>query len=181
MKKANEFQRKRLRLEEYDYSQNGYYFVTLCTKNKESLFGEIINNESSLNEAGQMIEKWWIKLEDKFNLRLDKYIIMPNHFHGIIQLKTNSCADSISEEDDICIEKAGRHPGLPLPSLSKIMQWFKTMTTNEYIRKVREDDWQPFNKKLWQRSFYDRVIRSEDELNQTRKYIINNPRKWELK
>ncbi|WP_408955134.1 hypothetical protein [Natroniella sp. ANB-PHB2] len=55
------------------------------------------------------------------------------------------------------------------------------MTTNEYIRKVREDNWQPFNKKLWQRSFYDRVIRNEDELNQTRKYIIKNPRKWELK
>ncbi|WP_408955135.1 hypothetical protein [Natroniella sp. ANB-PHB2] len=69
MNEINNFQRKRLRLEEYDYSQNGYYFVTICTRNKEALFGKIINNESSLNEAGQMLEKWWVKLEEKFNLR----------------------------------------------------------------------------------------------------------------
>ena len=84
------------------------------------------------------------------------------------------------------------HPGLPLrkiekngeytirSSLPKIVQWFKTMTTNEYIRRIKQDGWKPFTGKLWQRNYYEHIIRNEIELKRIREYIINNPLKWEF-
>ncbi len=82
--------RKQLRLKNYNYSQNGMYFVTICTQNKKCYFGKIINNEMQLNLAGKIIEKWWKELENKFNITLYEYVIMPNHIHGIIEINTNS-------------------------------------------------------------------------------------------
>ncbi len=77
--------RQSIRLKEYDYSQNGVYFITICTQNKECLFGEIEDGEMRLNDAGKIIDRWWHKMKNKFpNIELDEYIIMPNHFHGIL-------------------------------------------------------------------------------------------------
>jgi len=79
-----------------------------------------------------------------------------------------------------------RHTGLSLrpaqqqTNISQIIQWFKTMTTNEYIRNVKQNNWEPFDKKIWQRNYYDRIIRSEKELDKIKKYIFENPSKWEL-
>ncbi|MCP4977997.1 MAG: hypothetical protein GY931_17755, partial [Maribacter sp.] len=76
-----------IRLEGYDYSQAGLYFITLCTQNSLHLFGEIANEKMVLNDAGMMVEKWWNELKNKFpNIKLDEFIVMPNHFHGIIQI-----------------------------------------------------------------------------------------------
>ncbi len=103
-----------------------------------------------LNDAGKMIKKWYFELQNKFsNVRCREYAIMPNHIHSII---VNVGAD-----------------------LQCVIQWFKTMTTNEYIRNVQQHNWHRFTGKLWQRGYYEHVIRNHTELNNIREYIKNNP------
>jgi len=140
-------------LKEYDYSQPWEYFVTICVHNRESLLSEIKNGKMELNIAGQIIEKWWLELPHKFsNIKIDEYIIMPNHLHGII----------------IIVEK------------HKIIQWFKTMTANEYIRKGKQNKLTPFHGKFWKCNYCEHIIRNEDELQKIIEYIQNNPLKWHL-
>ncbi len=173
--------RRSIRLKNYDYSQAGGYFVTICTQNKECLFGEIAEGLMSLNMAGEMVVKRWSKLPAKFPLiEIDKYVIMPNHFHGIIAIVgADLCVCPVSRpwpnDNRIQNTKPGTHIGAPL---QRIIQWFKTMTTNEYIQGVRTHNWPPFPGKLWQRNYYEHIIRSEDELNKIRDYISNNPARW---
>ena len=175
--------RRSIRLKEYDYSQSGAYFVTICAHDRECLFGEIVDGKMILNDAGRMIEKWMHELSRKFNgIALGKYIIMPNHIHYIIENIGSVGADlcvcpnnNDIDTNDIENRDMGEHAGSPL---HKIVQWFKTMTTNEYIRNVKRNGWQPFSSRLWQRNYYERVIRNEDELNEIRQYIIDNPAKW---
>lgn len=161
--------RKTTRLTTFDYTQEGAYFVTIVVKGRLSLFGKIIQGSSLLNDSGEMIVKWWKKIEGKFpNAQNDVFIVMPNHFHGIIFLKNLPIASGAKE---------GAHAGAPL---QKIIQWFKTMTTNEYIHGVKNRGWQPFSGSLWQRSFFEHVIRDENSLNRVREYITTNPQRWEL-
>ncbi len=159
------------RLSGYDYSQEGAYFVTVCVQGRQVLLGEIIHGEMRLNQAGCMVERWWNKLESNFpTLKTDFYVIMPNHFHGIALI-----AENTSSALPACPQ--GAHMGAPL---QKILQWFKTMTTNEYIHGVKEHGWPQFQGSLWQRSFYDHVIRDEASLNRIREYISTNPLRWDL-
>jgi hypothetical protein len=98
--------RRSIRLPGYDYSKPGAYFVSICTKDRKCLFGDIVNREMSLNAAGRMVEKWFGELENKFqDIRCDEYIIMPNHFHAIIQ---NIGVDPVGADlcvcpDDLCV------------------------------------------------------------------------------
>jgi putative transposase len=163
--------RRSIRLKGYDYSQPGAYYVTTNTHNRECLFGKIVNGAIVLNDAGKMVEKWWYELNNKFpDIEPDAHIIMPNHFHGIIIIVgagLRVCPDNNTN--------MGEHTGSPL---HKIVQWFKTMTTNDYIKNVKTNNWKPFNKKLWQRNYYEHIIRNENELNKIREYILNNPLNW---
>ena len=94
--------RRSIRLRGYDYSQTGSYFVSICTKDRKCLFGDIENQEMALNDAGRMVDKWYVELENKFqDIRCDKYIIMPNHFHAIIQNIGPVGADLCVCPDDI--------------------------------------------------------------------------------
>lgn len=135
-----------------------------------------------LNNAGEMIRKWWLELGNKFaNIVLDEYVIMPNHFHGIIQMNDTSVGADLRVCPDIHYQ--GNHIGLPLQndsnsSIPTIIQWFKTMTTNEYIQGVKTNIFPSFEKRVWQRNYYEHIIRDEDELNHIREYIINNPKNW---
>jgi putative transposase len=162
------WRRKSSRLSGYDYSQEGAYFVTVCVQGRQDLLGTIIDATTRLSPAGHMIGKWWSELERKFpSVKIDPYhVVMPNHFHGIL---FNSAT--------IASGAKGGHAG---PPLQKIVQWFKTMTTNEYIHGVKEHGWPSFKGNLWQRSFYDHVIRDEASLNRIREYIANNPLRWDL-
>ncbi|NDV95793.1 hypothetical protein D0T84_12860 [Dysgonomonas sp. 521] len=178
MKEAASHNRRSIRLHGYDYSQNGLYFVTICVQNKTSLLGKIMEGEMVLNDAGRMIEKWCGKLLNKFPcITMDTYIIMPNHFHAIIEIMDNVgahlrvCPDKTDENDDL----NGAHTGAPL---HHIIQWFKTMTTNEYIHGVKSLGWQPFDKKLWQRNYYEHIIRDEQSHDNITRYIIENPFYW---
>ena len=193
--------RRSIRLKGYDYSQAGMYFITLCTQHREHFFGHIENEEMILNDAGRMVDKWWQKIPEKFkDIELDVYQIMPNHFHAIlinngsVQNKGDAPADSDSSvradprvrPDPILGESSpilgdvspvlGEHMGSPLHA---VMQWFKTMTTNEYIRGVKSLDWQPFDKKMWQRDYYEHIIRDQKAYENISNYIINNPRNWQ--
>ncbi len=199
-------QRKSLRLTGYNYNKSGFYFITICIYNGDYIFGRVKNNKMILNEKGVMINKWWSKLSKKFiNIKLDKYVIMPNHIHGIINL--------VGADPGVCPPKNGENPsrnyfihelefynksikgehnknstkgehmGSPLQAsnvaIPRIVQWFKTMTTNEYIKNVKQKNWTPFYYKLWQRSYYDHIIKTKKELFAIRKYILNNPSNWD--
>ncbi|ODS32308.1 MAG: hypothetical protein SCARUB_02556 [Candidatus Scalindua rubra] len=167
--------RSSIRLKGYDYSQTGVYYVTICVQDRLHLFGEITNDKMVLNDAGVMVEKWWSKFPEKFpTIMLDEYIIMPNHMHGIIIIKQ---PPDVGADPRVCPDNMGEHTGSPL---HRVMQWFKTMTTNEYIRNVKNANWKPFNKRFWQRNYYEHIVRNENELNHIREYIINNPLQWQF-
>lgn len=149
--------RKSIRLKGYDYRENGAYFITIVVQKRESLLGEVIEDEMFLSEAGEMIAQWYDKLADKFiGVVLVEMVIMPNHIHFILNKETQS-RDT---------------------SLSKIIQWFKTMTTNAYIKGVKEERFEPFDKRLWQRNYYEHIIRNEASFHRLMEYIQNNPKTW---
>ena len=159
--------RKSIRLKNYDYSSNGYYFVTICVQNREKLFGEIVGATlcGRPNNPDKIITKWLLELENKFNdIKIDEYIIMPNHIHFIIK-RTGDHTGS-----------TGDHTGSPLRD---IVGWFKTMTTNEYIVGVKCGKFIPFKGRLWQRNYYEHIIRNYDDYINISEYIQNNPLKWE--
>ncbi len=143
------------------------------------MFGKIINDKIVLNEAGSRDKVWFYELENKFrNIQCGKFVCMPNHVHFIIIISPSVGADLCVCPSDTkeCVDKKSKHSGSSLP---KIIQWFKTMTTNEYICNVKINQWPPFQKKLWQRNYYEHVIRNEKAMNEICEYIKNNPMKWE--
>lgn len=180
--------RRSIRLKDYDYSEAGLYFIIICVQNRECLFGNIaagadlrVCPEMILNDAGMMVQKWYIELENKFpDIRCHEMAIMPNHFHCIVEhvgadLRVCPNTSNIVGEHVGGEQIQGEHVGSPL---HRVVQWFKTMTTNEYIRGVKTLGWQPFNGKLWQRNYYEHVIRNEQSYQTISEYIINNPAKW---
>lgn len=157
--------RHSIRLKKYDYSQAGAYFVTIDIQNRERLFGDIANGAMVLNDAGKMIADQWNALRERFpSVDLDTYQIMPDHFHGII----------IIVGATLVVALDGGKP----PTLGNIIGAFKSITTHEYIKGVKNQYWQKFSKRLWQRNYYEHVIRDENDLNRIRKYIQLNPSNW---
>ncbi len=157
---SDSYKRKTLRLIGYDYSNPGLYFITICSQNHVCLFEKIENNEMILNGAGKMVENWYNGLENKFHdVKCCEMVVMPNHFHFIVQIK------------ETLKENVGS-------SLLDIMRWFKTMTTNEYIRGVKQMGWQRFDGKLWQRSYWDHIIRNQKTYESISEYIYHNPLNW---
>jgi REP element-mobilizing transposase RayT len=168
--------RRSIRLKNYDYSQPGVYFITVCTHNREALFGHIHENAMILNEAGGMIDRWWQELTKKYPMiDTDAYTVMPNHFHGIVAI----VGAALRGRPDGSNPNNGGQPHRVAPTLGDIIDWFKTMTTNDYIRGVKQCQWRPFPGKLWQRNYYEHIIRDERDLNAIREYVINNPAGWD--
>ncbi len=195
--------RRSIRLKGYDYSQAGAYFVTICVKDRECFFGDVVNQSMILNDAGAMIEKWYFQLQSKFpDIVCDVHQVMPNHFHAIILnvgadrrvgpytdprvgpcgsisephgLISKPITDSSKEIDLSASVLLGEHIGSPL---SRVLQWFKTMTTNEYIRGVKNDGWPAFNGKLSQPNYWEHIIRDEKSFQRIADYIVNNPGNW---
>lgn len=175
--------RRSIRLKGYDYSQPGGYFVTFVTQGRELLFGRVRRDEVVLTSAGNMIVKWWKELQNKFpSVSLGTFVVMPNHFHGIVCINEPVGAD-LRVCLDVENEQQGEHIDSPLrnrpnTSLFQIVQWFKTMTTNEYIRGVKQLEWIPFNSKLWQRNYYEHILRDQDDWCRIHSYIESNPVTW---
>jgi putative transposase len=146
--------RRSIRLKGYNYSTTGAYFITICTHDREQLFGDIVDGTMALNELGNIIQLHWQKLEKHHaNLILDRSVVMPNHLHGIMIL------DSSLEDSK---------------SISGIVGSFKTFSARG-INKIRKLKGIP----VWQRNYYERIIRNEVELDCVRQYIVNNPMKWQ--
>jgi putative transposase len=161
--------RETARLKDYDYSQAGGYFLTICTYKRRNSLGEVLNQEMKLSHEGEIVKMRWLNLRDKFaNIDLDYYVIMPNHVHGIITI----------------LEEVGAIHELPLQRnrlqrrrmlLPRIIGYFKMNSAKE-INRLRDVP----TTSLWQRNYYEHVVRNESELHKIREYIQNNPLKWEL-
>ena len=196
--------RRSIRLKGYDYSMAGAYFVTMCVSNRQRLFGNVIDGKMILNEAGRMVETIWMQLAIRFEfIELDEFTVMPNHFHGILVLSgrcescirpgsDESCIRTDSDESCICTGRgescirpstvSGDHKDRPdgtLPgTVGRVIQAFKSISTHEYINGVKHKNWTPFPGKLWQRNYYEHIIRDDESLKRIRAYIINNPLQW---
>ena len=171
--------RKSIRLKGYDYSQSGAYFVTICTYNKEYLFGNIVDEKMNLSETGAIVSKCWNNIPDHFpDALLDYFVVMPNHIHGIINIvgAKHSHLVSTNEASPSSVNASSLQPyGTNPNSLGAIIQNFKSVTARKVNRMLGRQ-----NVPLWQRHYYEHVIRNEDDLNEIREYIVNNPLKWAL-
>lgn len=195
--------RRSIRLKGYDYSQAGLYFITICCQDRACLLGEIKNGELHLNEAGKMVEAQWLALATRFaHVDLHEFVVMPNHFHGILQIMDVGAplvvAQKYEEGEEGKLEE-GQPQGIAptiaptivpraTPTISPtsegktvgdMMDAFKSITTVEYIRGVKTLDWRPFNGKVWQRNYYEHIIRNEEAYQNISSYIRNNPSKWD--
>jgi len=235
---SNIHHRKSIRLKGYDYSQAGLYFITICVQDREYLFGKIVGsslvdaqnemdaqNEKGqpqgiastikmiLNDAGKMVENEWLKIPNRFtNVHLHEYVVMPNHFHAIMEIAVgatlvvaqhddntnndgikiggirndNGIANNDADNDIADIDIADIEKGQPqgfAPTKPKtvgdMVGAFQSIATVEYIRGVKQLGWQPFNGKLWQRNYWEHIIRDEQSYQRISEYIINNPKKWD--
>lgn len=177
--------RHSIRLKNYDYAQAGAYFVTICAWQRECLFGEIVNGEMVLNDTGRIIvEEWEKTAQIRSNIDLDVFSVMPNHFHAIFLIHDNVgayCMRPESVANAILLETNDNraHVGAPLRrqsgSIGSVFAGFKSATTKQ-INIIRNNPGCP----VWQKNYYERVIRNEDELSRAREYIVSNPMKWEL-
>jgi REP element-mobilizing transposase RayT len=175
--------RRSIRLKGYDYSQEGMYFVTICVQKGQCLL------EGTGVQA--MILLWWEKLAEKFpTVILDAFITMPNHVHFIIAIVGAPPRDDVGAHPRVRPDEGQTHEGQThegqthgsaptAVTLGEIVQWFKTMTTNAYINGVKEQGWEPFPGKLWQRNYYEQIIRNERHLTAVRQYIHDNPANWQ--
>ena len=153
--------RKSLRLPSYDYTEPGSYFITLCTYDRSCLFGDIVGGESKSNGVGRIVETCWLGIPQHFpGVELDLYVVMPNHVHGLVTL-----LDTTNEPT----------PNHPRQDIHAVIGGFKSAATRQ-VNAMRNTP----GVALWQRSYYEHVIRSEKGLDRIREYIANNPAKWEL-
>lgn len=176
----NKHHRRSIRLKEYNYNRRGAYFVTICVNQRECLLGEIIDNQILLNDIGMMVQQVWLELSEKYpGVGLDEFVIMPNHIHGIILLEdTNQKSwQSEGQPQDMGQPQGVAPTGLSLPD---VVHRFKSYTTTKYRHGVRDFGWKPFQGRLWQRNYYEHIIRNDQSLNAIRSYIEKNPRMWDL-
>ena len=166
--------RKSIRLKNYNYSNIGSYFITVCAYNHECLFGDIEDGRMQLNNCGRIIESEWLRSSEiRKEIELDIYQTMPNHLHGIIIITEcpNNHVGAIHELPLQNNDRIARRKML----IPKIIGRFK-MNSSKQINVLRKSAGVP----VWKRNYYDHIIRNENELNQIREYIINNPLKWEF-
>lgn len=170
--------RRSIRLKGYDYSQAGVYFVTLVTYKRDQIFGKIVNGEMQLSKEGQVVAYHWNLIPAHFPAaELDKWVIMPNHLHGIIILRTGEASaahDSGSSLSRLADASPQRTIGTATGSLGAILQNFKSVST----RKINQVEASP-GVRLWQRNYYEHIIRNETEWQRIRDYIQVNPLHWQ--
>jgi putative transposase len=161
--------RRKLRMDGYDYDLPGYYFVTICTNKSREYFGEINDNKVVLSSEGVIAERCWVDIPIHIkNVKLDKHVIMPNHVHGIIEivdLVGNWHANSLQRTDN----KMSRFQKLPV-----VIGSYKSAVTKYINRSNKKSCFQ------WQRYYYDHIITSDESLDSIRDYIIQNPSNWKV-
>lgn len=194
--------RRSIRLKGYDYAEPGAYFVTICVQDRVCLFGEVVDGETCLNDAGRMVQAVWNELPVFYaGVDVDEFVVMPNHVHGIVELvgydpdaghiapggggrgrprgaaptgESGSSSPSVGAGPCAC-PGTTTHTVLSLPD---VVHRFKTLTTKRYADGVRQAGWPPFNGRLWQRNYYEHVVRNDASLERLRNYIFANPSQW---
>ncbi|MGP1383331.1 MAG: transposase [Thainema sp.] len=174
--------RRSIRLKGYDYSSPGAYFITICTHQRECLFGNIVDGEMQLNPFGEIVAEEWLRSQNiRQEINLDAWVVMPNHIHGIvfIQGKTSQqVSDNSSQVSDQPRNPVGANGHSPLQrmasrSLSSFITGFKSTATKR-INILRDMPRTP----VWQRNYYEHIIRSEESLEHIRRYIQTNSANW---
>lgn len=166
----NKYRNDTLRLKYWDYSSEGAYFITICTKNREHFFGEIIHGKMILNQIGFMVQHEWkksIEMRPDMNLTLGEFIVMPDHFHAVIMIGKNQY--NVSNEKTESKNKFGPQS----KNLASIIRGFKSaITTYSKIKGYPNFAWQP--------RFYEHIIRNQQSFDRIQKYIIDNPKNWKI-
>jgi len=153
--------RRSIRLSGYDYTQAGVYFVTVCVQDRACLLGQICDSQMQENAAGQMVRTAWEQIPVRYpGADVDEFVIMPNHVHGILLL-----TESAQEDASF--------------SLTDVVHRWKSWTTTLYRHGVYEQGWPPFPARLWQRNYYEHIVRNEGEWQTVQDYIRNNPAHWQ--
>ncbi len=148
--------RRSIRLKNYDYTRSGIYAITLCLQHRQHHFGHISETIMHLTPAGRMVQANWELLPTRFpHIELDAYVVMPNHFHGLL----------------IATAATNIHIG-------DVIGAFKSLTTTQYIIGVNEHGWPPFYRRLWQRNYYEQIVRNPRMFTNIRHYIRMNPVRW---
>lgn len=181
----NKYRIKSARLPNWDYGSDGYYFITICTKNRELYFGDIVGGKIEFSEMGMIAKKYFLEIPNHFSfVQLDEFAIMPNHVHGIlminknkpsasestvpINVETGQCPVSTVPKPDadnhVCVGKSYKN------TISSIIGSYKSICARE-IHHFNPD----FH---WQSRFHDHIIRNDESLNRIRQYIIDNPFNW---
>jgi REP element-mobilizing transposase RayT len=162
-------QRRSVRLQGYDYASAGAYFITVCTHERRCLFGDIVDDKMGASAIGQVAEQCWQATPAHFpDVQLDELTLMPNHLHGILVLPA-----TVPATGDACVAPTKPVSGPARRSIAAIVGSFKSAVT----RKINGLHGEPTTP-LWQRNYYEHVIRDEHALNQIRQYIADNPRLW---
>jgi putative transposase len=170
MDAGRNFNRHSIRLKEYDYSQPGFYFVTICVKNKKCILGDISENEGrflgkeiKLSALGEIVKNVWLSMPGHHNVEIDEFIVMPSHIHGIIIIKSRGVARYAPTRDFI---------KQPAGSLATVVCSLKSESSKQIHRIVGLENFS------WQRNYYEHIIGNEKALSKIRNYIINNPNHW---
>ncbi|MBL7994462.1 transposase [bacterium] len=167
--------RRSIRIKGYDYSRPGAYFITICTQHRNRVFGQIMDGNMVLNELGRIVEYTWNDLVNHIDhIKLDSFVVMPNHVHGIIVI-INDIVGAVP------VVGAGSEsaPTKPAPTrkrygLTEIVRQFKTFSSRR-INQIRKIPGIP----VWQRNYYEHIIRNDNAIHRIREYIAHNPRNWE--
>lgn len=158
--------RKSIRLKGYDYSQAGLYFITICCANKQQRFGSIVAEKMELSEFGKIAHNQWTQLPDRFNnCELHEFVVMPNHIHGIIQIVRAGLAPAPCED-----------PAPTNPSIADIIGAYKSIVSAECLNIFKSRD--EVMGKLWQRDYFEQIIKDDRALINITEYIRNNPSRW---
>jgi REP element-mobilizing transposase RayT len=168
--------RRSIRLKGYDYTQAGAYFVTICTKDRACLFGHVADGVMRLNQMGHIVRQCWLAIPDHVpHVLLDEFVVMPNHVHGIIVIMPTHDVGATHASPRPNHDTPTRPRGPQRQSLGSIVGSFKSAVTKR-INELRGTPGAP----VWQRNYYEHIIRNDDDMARIRKYIVNNPLQWAL-
>jgi len=174
---SDKHQRRSIRLQGFDYAQEGAYFVTICVHNRTCLFGDVLDNRMQLNDAGQIAKECWRAIPGHFrHVELDAFVIMPNHSHGILCIGddafvANTGAYTVGAKNFSPLPPGASAFRSPSKTVGSIVRGFKIGVT-KWIRANTDIH------EVWQRNYYEHIIRDDAALNQIRQYIIENPARW---
>lgn len=166
--------RRFMRLKGFDYTRQGAYFITICTKERACLFGEVVDGVMRLNDAGHIVEHCWRTIPDHcIHAQLDAFVVMPNHVHGIVVLVGSGAVGATHASPLPDLASSGRSRGPRRQSIASIIGSFKSAVTKR-INDIRKTA----GALVWQRNYYEHVIRNEESFNRIRQYILDNPLRW---